>query len=247
MLLTPNGLRLRAYGYQRLARTQTNVEDKRRMASTALALAQLAAQIERGQLWTSSKIDHFEREIAAVSNQSMERLIRGFLGEQRARLVAEERERWKDRMPILDGLLGEAISVTGADMGNIQIFDADSGTLKIAVSRGFDTPFLTYFGSVHADRNSACGDAMVRGARIIVPDVETSDIFVGKESGQILRDAGVRAVQSTPIVHAGQLVGMISTHWGSVSALADEKQKSLDSLIDRAATAIDAARLATVL
>jgi GAF domain-containing protein len=50
--------------------------------------------------------------------------------------------------------------------------------------------------------------------RIIVEDVMQSEIFAGQPSLFTLLDAGVRAVQSTPLVSsAGNLLGIISTHF----------------------------------
>jgi hypothetical protein len=41
----------------------------------------------------------------------------------------------------LDAILDAAIYLAGADKGNIQLFDAQSGALKIAAQRGLLRPF----------------------------------------------------------------------------------------------------------
>jgi two-component sensor histidine kinase len=50
--------------------------------------------------------------------------------------------------------------------------------------------------------------------RVIVEDVRESEIFAGQPPKEVLLDAGVRAVISTPLMaRAGTLLGMISTHF----------------------------------
>jgi len=113
----------------------------------------------------------------------------------------------------LDEVLAAAIAFTGADKGNIQLFDPASDALVIVAHRGFNESFLRFFASVH-DENAACAVAMHSAQRVIVEDVTRSEIFSGKSSLQVLLDAGVRAVQSTPLVSsAGEVLGMISTHF----------------------------------
>src|SRR3546814_12408895 len=98
-------------------------------------------------------------------------------------------------------------------MGNIQLLDRETGVLKIAASRGFDAPFLTFFETVH-ENDAACGTALKRGERIVVEDVEASAIFLGTPALDVLLAAGVRAVQSTPLFsRSGRLWGVLSTHW----------------------------------
>ena len=139
------------------------------------------------------------------------------------------------RAALLDGVLSEAMMVTGADMGNVQLADA-TGALRIVASRGFGPAFLSYFGVVPASSESACGAALGQGRRIVVPDVTASEIFAGKRSGDVLREAGVRAVQSTPLFgRDGRVLGMISTHRHSVWTPSDVELIRLDPIVRRAA------------
>ncbi|MGH7972970.1 MAG: PAS domain-containing protein, partial [Limisphaerales bacterium] len=56
----------------------------------------------------------------------------------------------------LNSILEAAISITGAEKGNVQLFDAESDVLKIAAHRGFDEPFLKFFKRVSLTEASAC-------------------------------------------------------------------------------------------
>ena len=51
----------------------------------------------------------------------------------------------------LNGVIETALSVSGADKGNLQLLNSNSGTLTIAAQRGFETPFLRYFANVRED------------------------------------------------------------------------------------------------
>ena len=119
-----------------------------------------------------------------------------------------------DRDQCLKAILDAAIFLTGADKGNLQIRDPDSGALSIAVHRGFERPFLDFFARVHDASAAACGAAMAARERVSIEDVARSEVFAGRPSLEILLAAGVRAVQSTPLVNsAGNVLGMISTHF----------------------------------
>jgi PAS domain S-box-containing protein len=115
----------------------------------------------------------------------------------------------------LQSTVGAAISLVGADKGNLQVFDESSNALVIAAHSGFAEPFLTFFKHVRDDA-STCAAAMRTTEQVIVEDVLESDVFAGYPSQAILIDAGVRAVISTPLTSStGAVVGMISTHYAN--------------------------------
>jgi PAS domain S-box-containing protein len=139
---------------------------------------------------------------------------------------------------ILHEILDAAIEVSGAQMGNIQLLES-TGVLKIAAQRGFETPFLDFFEDVH-DGQAACGAAMQRGERVIVDDVQQSPVFLGTPALQVLLEAGVRAVQSTPLVtREGRLLGMFSTHYRTPRRPSERELRLLDILARQAADLIE--------
>ena len=98
---------------------------------------------------------------------------------------------------------------------------------------------LEFFSAVRESDDCACGRSLKQGGRIIVPDIRDSEIFSGTPSGDVLRDAKVRAVQSTPSFDRhGRLIAVISTHWASVWQPGDEELSRLDALCFRAAREI---------
>ncbi len=132
-------------------------------------------------------------------------------------------------------ILDAAITLAGADKGNLQLLDTTTGTLRIVAQRGFNAPFLTFFASVRED-DSACGKALKASSRVIVDDVLTSEAFVEKSSQKVLLDEGVLAVTSTPLVSSeGNVVGMVSTHFGKRHFPNERELHFLDLLARQAA------------
>jgi hypothetical protein len=112
---------------------------------------------------------------------------------------------------LLPKVLEGALSLTGADFGNIQILDPATGSLKIVTHAGFSPEFLGYFAVVDDD-HAACGRAARQGAQIVIADVHTDPGFAPHR--EIAAAAGFRAVQSTPLAdYAGRLLGVVSTHF----------------------------------
>jgi PAS domain S-box-containing protein len=132
----------------------------------------------------------------------------------------------------LNEVVDTAVAITGADKGNLQLLDPTRRVLTIAAQRGFGEPFLKFFASVRDDA-SACAAAMKSGKRVIVEDVRESEIFAGQPSKEVLLDAGLRAVTSTPLMAStGNLLGMISTHFATPHR-PNERELHLTDLLAR--------------
>ena len=147
-----------------------------------------------------------------------------------------------DMRVVLDKIVETAIAMTMADMGNIQLLDKQSGRLKIMAYRGFEKPFLDFWNSV-AEGQGVCGTALERGGREIVEDVTQSPIFVGTPALDVQLAAGVRAIQSTPLVsRSGKVLGMFSTHFRSPHRPDERSLRLLDLLARQAADIIERAQ-----
>lgn len=142
-----------------------------------------------------------------------------------------------DSSTLLAEMLDAAIELSHADMGNIQLLE--HGVLKIVAQRGFEAPFLEFFGSVH-DGMAACGAALQRGERIIVEDVSTSEIFQGTLALPVMLEANARAVQSTPLIsRSGDIIGMFSTHFKTPHRPTEHELRMLDVLARQAADLLE--------
>jgi two-component system sensor kinase FixL len=143
---------------------------------------------------------------------------------------------------LLDEILNSAIAIAGADCGTIQLLHPSTGELKIVAHRGFPQWWLDFWSSVTQGHGS-CGTALLRGERIIVEDIERSPIYAHALERDIQRRAGVRAVQSTPLIsRSGKVLGMFSTHYKTLMRWDERSLRLLDLLAWQASELIDRTR-----
>ena len=130
----------------------------------------------------------------------------------------------------LTEVVDAAISIAEADFGNIQLLDPATGDFRIVAQQGFPPWWCEYWDC--AGRGlGAYGTGLERGERVIVEDVEGSPIFGRGRALDMQRKAGVRAVQSTPLVsRSGKIVGIVSTHYKTLRRPDDRALRLLDLL-----------------
>jgi PAS domain S-box-containing protein len=142
----------------------------------------------------------------------------------------------------LGEVLAAAIDLLGADMGNIQLLDAKRGVLEIAVHRGFKQDYLDFFREISASDDAASGRALRSRRRVIIDDVDTDSAYAPYRTAA--RAAGVRAVQSTPLIgRDGAPLGTISTHSRSVHRPSEEELRRFDLYARQAADFIERYRI----
>ncbi len=142
----------------------------------------------------------------------------------------------------LSEILAASIELLGANMGNVQILNADRGVLNIAVHRGFKQDFLDFFREVSTKDDSACGRALRSGQRIIIDDVTTDVPYTPLRP--IAAAAGYRSVQSTPLISRdGTPLGMISTHWRVPHRPSEQDLRRLDLYMRQAVDFIGRCRI----
>ena len=191
--------------------------------------------------WLASIVDVSERRRSEEAlRRSEEQLATELKAMTRMQQVSTRLVRTGDVPHLLGEILAAAIETSRADMGNIQLLE--DSALRIVAQRGFETPFLDFFSEVREDE-SACGAAMRRRERVIVGDVESSQVFAGTPGRQVVLAAGVRAVQSTPLVsRSGELLGMFSTHYRAARPPSEHDLRTLDVLVRQAADLIERTR-----
>ncbi|MFJ9815782.1 GAF domain-containing protein [Streptomyces sp. NPDC101151] len=127
---------------------------------------------------------------------------------------------------VLPRIAEGAMSLMGAEFGNIQFLNPLDDSLVLVTQSGFDEAFLDHFAVVH-DNVSVCGRAAWQGVQAVAPDVREDPAFAPHQ--KIFRAAGVRAVQSTPLVdRAGRMVGMISTHASQPGRPAEQDLRTME-------------------
>src|SRR5262245_225091 len=152
-----------------------------------------------------------------------------------------------DLSEVLDEVVEAAIAISGADKGNLQLFDATSGRLTIVAHRGFDQPFLEFWNTVQEGKG-ACGSALESSNRVIVEDVSRSPIFAGTPALDVQLQAVVRAVQSTPVIsRSGKFLGVFSTHFETPGQPDERALRLLDLLARQTADIVERAQAETAL
>jgi two-component sensor histidine kinase/putative methionine-R-sulfoxide reductase with GAF domain len=148
----------------------------------------------------------------------------------------------KDVGKCLGEILDVAIAITDAKKGTIQLYDLDSGALILAAQHGFHHFFLQYFKEVRND-GSSCAMAMRSREQVLVEDVESSQIFAGHPSRNVLLTEEVRAVISTPLTSStGVLLGVISVHFERPHRPTEQQSRLLGLLVRQAADYLERKR-----
>jgi GAF domain-containing protein len=143
------------------------------------------------------------------------------------------------RRSMLISIVDSAMRIAHADMANIQLFDPASGRLRIEAQRGFHEPFLEFFNAV-SEGHAACGTALKCRTQVVVEDVAANPIFQSTPSLEVVLDAGVRAVQSTPLIgRSGAVLGILSTHWRTPGPLRSPQLRMLHSFSCHASSWIE--------
>lgn len=108
----------------------------------------------------------------------------------------------------LEESLDAAISLQSADMGNVQLL-GDDGALRIVAHRRFHPVLLEYFKVVHPGNGAPCERAVAAEQPVVVTDVHGDAAFAPHRA--IAQAAGIRAVQSIPLVHTSKrVIGVLS-------------------------------------
>lgn len=140
--------------------------------------------------------------------------------------------------PVLTRIVDVAMAITGADMGHLQIIDPESGCLRIAAQRGFDRSFIDYWDGAAALRSPSIAGAE-QARRIVIEDIAQDSEFLDDAALAIKLEAGVRAVQATPLFDAsGSVLGMLSTHYRTARSPDAQALRYLDLLARQAADMI---------
>ncbi len=183
-----------------------------------------------GQITGASKIarDITEQKRArAALRKSEERLAAELEAMTRLHALSTRLFGSVDLHTALDDVLQEALHATRADFGNVQLYNPRSRALEIAVHRGFQQNFLDHFREVHLDSGSACARAMQTGVRTIVEDVESEESYALHRA--IAAEAGLRAVQSTPLKgRSGNVIGVLSTYYRQPHRPSERDERFLD-------------------
>jgi PAS domain S-box-containing protein len=147
---------------------------------------------------------------------------------------------------LYDRILDAAIEILGAEHSSIQLLRSRRGTVKelqLLGHRGFSAEAAKSWEWVGPEARTSCGEALRNGRRVVVPDVRTCGFMAGSKDLESYLNAGILAVQSTPLVsRSGAPLGMLSTHWRRPHELSPRELRGLDILARLAAEVIERAK-----
>ena len=114
-------------------------------------------------------------------------------------------------------ILDDVITFHGAQYGLVQLPVGDD--LVIAAQRGFGPQFLRMIRHLKKDNGFSCDRAQRDGQSIVVADVEKDPDYAAYRNA--VKEAGFRAVQSTPFVTEDRkLIGIVSVHFALLGGVA---------------------------
>jgi len=144
---------------------------------------------------------------------------------------------------VYEKIMDAAVGIMRSDFASMQMLYPErgqGGELRLLAYRGFPPQAAEFWEWVRTDSKCTCGIALATGQRCIDSDVVGSRIMAGTPDQQTYLQAGIHAVQSTPLVSRdGRLVGMISTHWKQPHQPSERELRLLDLLARQAADLID--------
>jgi DcmR-like sensory protein/GAF domain-containing protein len=113
-------------------------------------------------------------------------------------------------------VLDAAIELAGADTGVIYRFDEERDCLTLITGHSLPERKLKPFSIVGRDSNTTSAAALTQRVRVAVDDVATSVILRGSAELGVMRELGIAATHSIPVVGAsGRLWGVFTIHFSA--------------------------------
>jgi len=190
------------------------------------------------------------------SEADSERLTELSLELTRALDKQELRERWEGHIappePITaksfrcgeyEEIVDRAVALMRSDYASVQMLFPERGSggeLLLLSFRGFNPEAATFWEWVRADSKSTCGIALRDRKRVVAPDIASCEFMAGSEDQETYLQTGIGACQTTPLIgNAGNVIGMISTHWQRPHQPSHEDLRLFDILAREAAEVIE--------
>lgn len=165
----------------------------------------------------------------SMTDEKLHRRVKELSGLQR---VSQELNSTLDQGHILQIVLLEAIRATGADFGNVNLHDKDTGRLLACASFGFSDEETTRLKqSEFYAGTGVIGRVLHTGEPVLVPDVIV-------DADYIMISSEARSEVAVPIMYAGDVAGVINLESQQLNAFSEEQLQYLQALANQAAVAI---------
>lgn len=139
---------------------------------------------------------------------------------------------------VLHEVLVASAALLHVDKGSVQIYDAQSHTLKLISAIGLEQDFADQFSFVDVYGSLPCAAALRRGERVIVEDLSTHLDFI--DFARVAASYGIYAAQSTPLFSSdGKLSGMITIFFDRPYRPSERELQLLDLYAQQAVRRIE--------
>jgi GAF domain-containing protein len=142
---------------------------------------------------------------------------------------------------VLQALVDQAATILQAEKTSVLIWDAARMRLTVRAAHGFEPRQLERMSFARGEGISA--RVAVSGEVIAVQDVYTDPRIPAHINQAINQDAGIRSIISVPIKLKGEVFGVFNVNSTRPRSFGNEEQRLLAALADRAALAIENARV----
>jgi PAS domain S-box-containing protein len=117
----------------------------------------------------------------------------------------------RELRPLCHEVVGTMIELQKADMGSLQLLDADKGTLEVLAQQGFESDVSEKLRDM-SSTNPVWNEILRRGDSVVVEDVLADAAF--EPHWAVAASAGFRAMQLTPLLNQNkEFIGLVSTHF----------------------------------
>jgi PAS domain S-box-containing protein len=144
---------------------------------------------------------------------------------------------------LYDKIIDAAVRLMRASGGSMQqlVRAPDGGKgLGFLRARGLTDEAREFWKIVRPHDGTSCGEALVTGQRVVVPDVARCAFMAGTKDLPMLLECGVRAMQTTPLYsRGGQMLGAMSTYWLEPHQPSEHELQMLDILARQTADLIE--------
>jgi PAS domain S-box-containing protein len=179
-----------------------------------LMLESEKADRERERTSWSAEREGFRREIDAGGRELQ--TARAALGDEQA--MASRLQELELRLlgrrelrPLCHEVVGTMIELQKADMGSLQLLDAEKGTLEVLAQQGFESDVSEKLRDM-SSTNPVWNETLRRGDSVVVEDVLADAAF--EPHWAVAASAGFRAMQLTPLINQNKdFIGLVSTHF----------------------------------
>ncbi|UCC89007.1 MAG: GAF domain-containing protein [Anaerolineales bacterium] len=187
-------------------------------------------EIRLAQALTSqAAVALYNAQLFKLTDEQLHKRIRELTGLQR---VSQELNSTLDQNRILQLVLEEAVRATGADFGNVNLHDSDTGQLLAHASFGLDGEEMARLKESEFYAGAGVmGRVLQTGEAVLVPDVslDTDYVMISNES---------RSEVAVPIFYAGDIAGVINLESRQLNAFSKPQLQYLQALANQAGVAI---------